>query len=63
VAAVQAFGFTPRQARFLMLVLEHWGVCLPPAFARRASAHRRQYRAFAGIALGRQTHDSFEKLV
>ena len=39
MAAVQALGFTPRQARFLMLVLERSGVCLP-----------RQYRAFASIA-------------
>ena len=33
VAAVQGFGFAERQARFLVLVLEHSGVCLPPAFA------------------------------
>jgi hypothetical protein len=41
-ACVRAAGFTPRQARFLVLVLEHSGVCLP-----------RQYRTFAGIAHGR----------
>jgi len=52
VASVQAFGFTERQARFLVLVLEHSGVCLP-----------RQYRTFAGIAHGRQTHRFFDKLV
>jgi len=52
VAAVRAFGFTERQARFLVLVLEHSGVCL-----------RRQYGTFAGIADGRQTHRFFEKLV
>lgn len=51
VAALRAFGFTPRQARFLELVLEHAGVCLP-----------RQYRAFSGIAHGRHTHRFFEKL-
>jgi hypothetical protein len=45
-----------------MLVLEHSGVCLPPAFAFHASARRRQDRAFAGIAHGRQTHRFFEKL-
>jgi hypothetical protein len=45
-------GFTARQAGFLGLVLEHSGVCLP-----------RQYRAFTGIAHGRQTHRSFDKLV
>jgi len=48
---MRALGFTPRQARFLMLVLEHSAVCLP-----------RQYRAFTGIAHGRQTHPSFQKL-
>jgi RHS repeat-associated protein len=52
VAAVQALGFTRRQARFVMLVLEHPGVCLP-----------RQYRAFAGIPHGRQTHGFFDKLI
>jgi hypothetical protein len=52
VAALQAFGFTPRQAQFLVLVLEHSGVCLPW-----------QYRTFAGIARGRQTHGFFDKLV
>lgn len=51
-AAVRACGFTERQARFLVLVAEHSGVCLP-----------RQYRAFCGIAHGRQTHDFFDKLV
>jgi hypothetical protein len=52
VAAVKASGFTDRQARFLVLVLEHSGVCLP-----------QQYRTFAGIAHGRQTHRFFEKLI
>jgi len=52
VAAVRAFGFTERQAHFLVLVLEYSGVCLP-----------RQYRAFGGIAHGRQTHRFFEKLI
>jgi hypothetical protein len=52
VAAVRACGFTGRQARFLVLVLEHAGVCLP-----------RQYRAFAGIAHGQQTPRFFEKLI
>jgi len=41
-----------RQARFLVLVLEHSGVCLP-----------RQYRTFAGIAHGRHTHGFFETLI
>jgi hypothetical protein len=52
ITAVRDFGFTERQARFLVLVLEHSGVCLP-----------RQYRAFAGIAHGRQTHGFFDNLV
>jgi hypothetical protein len=74
-AAARACGFTQRQARFFVLVLEHSGVCLPPAFALRASAFAlratarqvgaagRQYRAFAAIAHGRQTHVFFDKLV
>ena len=45
VRALQAWGFTERQARFLVLVLEHSGVWLP-----------RQYWAFSGIAHGRETH-------
>lgn len=49
---MRAFGFSERQARFLMLVLEHSGVCLP-----------RQYRAIAGIAHGRHTHRCFAKLL
>jgi hypothetical protein len=52
VGVVQAFGFTARQARFLVLVLEQSWVC--PA---------RQYRTFAGIAHARQTHRFFDKLI
>jgi hypothetical protein len=52
VAALDALGFTERQARFLRLVLEHSGVCLP-----------RQYRAFSDIAHGRETHRFFNKLI
>jgi hypothetical protein len=52
ITMVRAFGFTERQARFLVLVLEHAGVCLP-----------RQYRAFSGIAHGRETHRFFERLI
>jgi hypothetical protein len=52
VQALQASGFTERQARFLVLVPEHSGVCLP-----------RQYRTFAGVAHGRQTHRFFEHLI
>ena len=41
VQAVVDFGFTERQARFLVLVMRHAGVCVP-----------RQYARFAGIAHG-----------
>ena len=52
VAAVEAFGFTERQARFLLHVLVYSGVFL-----------ERQYRAFANIAHGQNTHDFLAKLV
>jgi len=52
VAALGSSGLTERQARFLVFVLEHSGVCLP-----------RHYRAFTGIAHGPQTHRFFEKLI
>ena len=50
--AIGACRFTERQPRFLVLVIEHSGVCLP-----------RQYRAFTGIAHGRETHRFFERLI
>lgn len=49
--AVTAFGFTPRQARFLTTVMLHSGVCMP-----------RHYTKFAGIAFGHNTRDFFAKL-
>jgi hypothetical protein len=52
VGAVAEFGFTPRQARFLVLVMRHAGVCLP-----------RQYAAFAGIVHGQKTRAFFAKLI
>jgi hypothetical protein len=52
VKAGQLFGFTERQARFLVHVLVHSGVFL-----------ERQYRAFARIAHGQKTHDFLAKLV
>jgi len=52
VNAVMAFGFTERQAGFLVHVLVHAGVFL-----------ERQYRAFADIAHGQNTHDFLAKLV
>ena len=50
VRAVTAFGFTERQARFLVTVLVHAGVCLG-----------RQYCRFSGIARGKAMYDFFEK--
>ena len=52
VNAVMAFGFTERQARFLVHVLVHAGVFI-----------ERQYCAFAHIAHGQNTHDFLAKLV
>lgn len=50
--AVTAFGFTERQARFLVEVLIHSGVFV-----------ERQYCSFAGITHGQKTHDFLTKLV
>lgn len=50
--AVIAYGFTERQAGFLVTVMLHAGVCL-----------RRQYCAFAHIERGQKSHDFFERLV
>jgi hypothetical protein len=53
VRAVAEMGFTERQARFLVLVMRHAGVCVP-----------RQYAGFAGIANGgRKCHAFFARLV
>jgi hypothetical protein len=52
VHAVAEFGFTVRQARFLVTVMRHAGVCM-----------LRQYCAFAGIVHGQKTRKFFEKLV
>jgi hypothetical protein len=49
--AVEAFGFTERQARFLVTVMLHSGVCVP-----------RQYAAFAGIAYGHKVSRFFDGL-
>ena len=45
-------GFTDRQARFLVLVARHSGVCV-----------MRQYSSFAGIVFGQKTRSFFAKLV
>jgi hypothetical protein len=50
--AVATWGFTDRQAGFLVQVLRHAGVCVP-----------RQYCAYAGIVRGQNTHDFFDRLV
>jgi hypothetical protein len=52
VQMVSSFGFTERQARFLVHVLVYSGVFL-----------ERQYRAFAGIAHGQKTQNFLAKLV
>jgi hypothetical protein len=51
-AAIGAFGFTPRQARFLVEVLIHIGVFV-----------ERQYCRFAGITHGQKTTDFLRRLV
>src|SRR5262249_57071436 len=52
IAAIVRLGFTERQARFLVLVMQEFGVCL-----------LRQYSAFAGIVHGQKTRKFFAKLV
>jgi hypothetical protein len=49
---IARLGFTERQARFLVLVMQYSGVCL-----------LRQYTAFAGIVHGQKTRKFFAKLV
>lgn len=52
VQAIASKGFTERQARFLVLVMRHSGVCV-----------MRQYAAFAGLVFGQKTRHFFDKLV
>lgn len=52
VQAVVAKGFTERQARFLVLVMRHAGVCV-----------MRQYAMFADIVFGAKTRAFFAKLL
>ena len=53
VQAIADYGFTERQARFLVLVMRHAGVCV-----------KRQYAMFAGIANGGEKCNAFfNKLV
>jgi hypothetical protein len=52
VKALAEFGFTERQARFLVTVMLHAGVCVP-----------RQYARFAGTAYGHNVTKFFDRLV
>jgi hypothetical protein len=52
VHSVVNFGFTERQARFLVLVMRHAGVCVP-----------RQYAQFAGVAYGAKCNVFFDRLI
>jgi hypothetical protein len=52
VKTIADFGFTDRQARFLVMVMRHAGICVP-----------RQYAAFAGTAYGRRVNALFDGLV
>src|SRR5262245_4010726 len=53
VQAVADYGFTERQARFLVLVMRHGGLCV-----------KRQYAEFAGIASGgEKSNVFFDRLV
>ena len=52
VNAIVARGYTERQARFLVLVMLHSGVCT-----------MRQYCQFAGISRGQKSQDFFSTLV
>lgn len=52
VKAVSEFGYTTRQARFLVTVMLHGGVCVP-----------RQYARLAGTAYGHKVNFFFDKLV
>src|SRR5712691_5160577 len=52
VKAGAEIGFTERQARFLVTVMLHAGVCVP-----------RQYARFAGTAYGHNVTKFFDKLI
>ena len=52
IQAIQRFGFSRRQAAFLVTVMSYSGVCLP-----------RQYATLAGIAYGHRVNRFFERLV
>ena len=52
VQTITKRGFTERQARFLILVARHSGVCV-----------MRQYSTFAGIVFGQKTRKFFANLL
>jgi len=52
VRALEPWGFTPRQARFVVMVAMHGGYCL-----------RRQYQTFAGVAYGSVVREFLDALV
>jgi hypothetical protein len=52
IKAIEEYGFTERQARFLVMVMLHAGVCVP-----------RQYATFAGTAYGHNVTKFFDTLV
>lgn len=52
VKDVADLGLPDRQARFLVTVMLHAGVCVP-----------RQYARFAGTAYGHTVNDFFDKIV
>ena len=52
IKAVADFGFTERQARFIVTVMLNGGVCVP-----------RQYAEFVGTAYGQNVNAFFDKLV
>ena len=52
INAITEFGFTERQARFLDLVMQFGGLCVP-----------RQYDSFAGTSYGHTVTRFFDKLV
>ncbi|MBP7621029.1 MAG: hypothetical protein KA745_08695 [Gemmatimonadales bacterium] len=52
IDGVARLGFTERQARFLVTVMTHSGVCLP-----------RHYATFAGVAYGHRINRFFYRLV
>jgi hypothetical protein len=52
IKAVSDFGFTERQARFMVTVMLNGGVCVP-----------RQYARSVGTAYGQNVNAFFDKLV